>query len=46
MNCKAVIFDIDGTLLDTLKDITDSVNAEHIISNPLDLLKCVSRDIL
>lgn len=24
--CKAVLFDLDGTLLDTLQDMTDSVN--------------------
>lgn len=26
MNCKAVLFDLDGTLLDTLEDIADSTN--------------------
>lgn len=25
--CKAAVFDLDGTLLDTLEDLTDSVNA-------------------
>ena len=26
-NCKAVLFDLDGTLLNTLEDLTDAVNA-------------------
>ena len=27
MNCKAIVFDLDGTLLDTLEDLKNAVNA-------------------
>ena len=30
MKYKAIIFDLDGTLLDTLEDIADSMNSEPI----------------
>lgn len=33
MICKAVIFDLDGTILDTLDDLTDSVNFALLKNN-------------